>query len=907
MINKPLSWNEIKERSTLFINRWIDNEKSENAESQTFWNEFFHIFGIDRKSKVFFEHPIINRKQNTGHIDGFWPGVLLIEHKSIGKSLESAYDQSKDYVYELKEEEVPKYILVSDFKRFRLYDILNNQQHEFNLEELKKHVELFYFISGHNRAYFEVQDPVNIKAAELMGELHDSIELSGYIGHNLELYLVRLLFCLFSDDADIFDKNLFQNFLKNKTSEDGSDLGPLIEQVFQILNTPKENRLLNLDLDLAKLPYVNGGLFNEKIPIASFDSKMRLALLKCGELDWSKISPAIFGSMFQSVMNPKERRNLGAHYTSETNILKLIKPLFLDNLYDDFNKILKSNNIKGELRDFHKKLGSLKFLDPACGCGNFLIITYRELRILELKVLKSLYGNQQAIGIDQIMHVDVDQFYGIEIDEFPARIAEVAMWLIDHQMNIKVGEFFGKHYLKLPLKKSATIVHGNALRIEWTDIVPKSELSYILGNPPFLGSRTMNKEQKNDLKKIFNNQKGWGNLDYVSGWYKKSLNFIENTEISCSFVSTNSITQGLQVAILWQSLLSEGLIINFAHNTFKWSNQAKGKAAVNCVIIGFSKFHFEKKYLFQYNDPSKEPSIQNVKTINPYLTQGNFEFVLSKTKPICEVPPMIFGNMPADDGKFLFTDDEKIQFIKNEPLSKKFFKPLISAREFLHNKKRWCLWLNNVSPNEIAQCKTIVSLIKDVRLIRENSSRPHLAETPSLFAQITQPENVDFLLIPRHSSENRNYIPIGFFNKTNIAHDSCLIIPNAEIYHFGVLMSKMHMTWVKYTCGRLENRYRYSKDIVYNNYPWPYEPTRKNKIIVEEKVQNILDLRAEFFDTSLAILYHEDTMPPKLLKAHKELDKAVDKCYRSQPFKNDSKRIEFLFNLHVEYIDKLNY
>ena len=906
MINKPLSWNEIKERSALFVNRWIDNEKSENAESQTFWNEFFYIFGIDRKSKVFFEHPIINRKQNTGHIDGFWPGVLLIEHKSIGKNLESAYAQSIDYVLELKEEEVPKYILVSDFKRFKLYDILNKHQHEFNLEELKKHVELFYFISGHNRAYFEVQDPVNIKAAELMGELHDSIELSGYIGHNLELYLVRLLFCLFSDDADIFDKNLFQNFLKNKTSKDGSDLGPLIEQVFQILNTPKENRLLNLDHDLAKFPYVNGGLFNEKIPIASFDSKMRLTLLKCGRLDWSKISPAIFGSMFQSVMNPKERRNLGAHYTSETNILKLIKPLFLDDLYIEFNKILNSSNPKGGLRDFHKKLSSLKFLDPACGCGNFLIITYRELRILELKVLKSLYGNQQAIGIDQIMHVDVDQFYGIEIDEFPARIAEVAMWLIDHQMNIKVGEFFGKHYLKLPLKKSATIVHGNALRIEWTDIVPKSELSYILGNPPFIGSKLLDQTQRIDMINIFKDVKNCKILDYVSAWHYKAAQYIHKTNIKTAFVSTNSVTQGEQVSVLWDEMIKKlGIKIHFAHTTFKWSNQAKGKAAVYCVIIGYANVDTKKKKLFTYLDINGEPFESLVKNINPYLVNAEDLIIERRSQPICNVPKMAFGNMPLDGGNLIIEDDEKLEFLLKEPKAKPYVLPLISAKEYLNNKKRWCLWLENITPNELRKMPKILERVQAVKQFRLASKAPSTqkhAITPTLFRDRNRPNT--FIVVPRVSSEKRKYIPMGFFDHNSIVSDTMLSIPNGNLFNFGILMSEMHMSWVKYTCGRLKSDYRYSKDIVYNNYPWPKELSEKNKKNVEAKAQKILDVRKEFSESSLADLYDPDAMPPKLTKAHRELDKAVDKCYRSQLFKNDSKRIEFLFNLHIDYIDK---
>ena len=893
IINK----NEIRNRANYFSKRW-EKEEKEKSEKDTFWNEFFTVFGLDRKNYAIFEQSIKKLNNNKGFIDLFWPGKLIVEHKSKGQNLEKAFQQASEYFFGLKEDEKPKYILVSDFDKFKLYDLEKNEEYSFLLKELSNKIELFNFISGHEKKEIKEEDPVNVKAAYLMGKLHDQLEENGYQGHELEILLVRLLFCLFADDTEIFNKNDFHNLIESKTNIDGSDLGIWITQLFDVLNTPEGNRQTNLDEDLKEFPYINGGLFAENLRPPSFNSKMRKNLLECSGLDWKHISPAIFGSMLQSAMDPEERRSLGAHYTSEKNILKLIKPLFLDELHAEFGKV-KGNSKK--LKEFHHKISNLKFLDPACGCGNFLVITYRELRLLELKILRKIYKNQIATSIEGIVILNVDQFYGIEIDEFAARIAEVAMWLIDHQMNMLIGKEFGQTFARLPLKKAAKVLNGNALKIDWEEVVPKIELNYIIGNPPFLGSRTMNKEQKDELRNVFNNQKGVGELDYVTAWYKIALNYIKDTNINCAFVSTNSITQGLQVAVLWERLLLDGLIINFAYNTFRWSNKAKGKAAVYCVIIGFSNYDIKNKYLFQHNNINGEPIIKQVKNISPYLTEGKVNFIYSRTNPICDSPKMVFGNMPADGGKFLFSDEEKREFEKTEPLSKTYFKPLISAREFLHNKKRWCLWLKNASPNQLAKCKSIVSLINDVKQIRENSSRPHLAEIPSLFAQITQAENVNFLLIPCHTSENRNYIPIGFFNKNNIAHNSCLIIPGAEIFHFGILMSKMHMTWVKYTCGRLESRFRYSKDIVYNNYPWPKEVSEENTNNIEEKAQKILDVRAEFTDSSLADLYNPLTMPPKLTKAHNELDKAVDKCYRSQAFKNDASRIEYLFGLYKEY------
>lgn len=897
-----LSWNEIKDRALAFSKEWSDTF-NEEADAKQFLVAFFNVFGISSKRVSTFEHKVKKLDERDGYIDLLWKGNILIEMKSRGKNLDKAYQQAIEYTHGLKEYELPKYILVCDFENFRLYDLEEDKHIEFTLNNLVDNVHNFGYILGYQKKIYKEQDPANIKAAELMGNLHDRLKEIGYIGHPLEVYLVRILFCLFAEDTTIFNKQQFQEYIEQRTAEDGSDLAAKLQELFQVLNTARENRFKNLDEQLAEFPYINGKLFEEILPTASFDSNMRQALLNCCSINWSKISPAIFGSMFQSVMNPKERRNLGAHYTSETNILKVIKPLFLDDLWKEFNNI-KDN--KNKLLEFHKKLSTLKFLDPACGCGNFLVITYRELRLLELEILRTLHKTGQlAFDIGTIMWLNVDQFYGIEYEEFPARIAEVAMWLVDHQMNMQVSNEFGQYYVRLPLKKSAKILHSDALEADWEALIPKNQLSYILGNPPFIGSRIMNKTQKESLIKVFDYAKNVGDLDYVTGWYIKAAQYIQDTQIKVGFVSTNSIVQGVQTSILWGYLLNQyNIKIHFAHRTFKWSNEAKGKAAVYCVIIGFASYDTPNKRIFEYEDIKGEAHEIKAKNINPYLVDAKDIFVDRRQNVICNVPEMNFGNMPADGGEFLFTDEEKNEFVAKEPKAEKFFKPLISAYEFLNGHNRWCLWLQDINPTELKSLPLVLERVQKVKAIREKSSRPQLANIPHLFAQITQPEGLDFILIPRVSSENRKYIPIGFFNSKNISADSCLIVPKGTIYHFGILTSKMHMAWVKSVCGRLENRFRYSKDIVYNNYPWPENPSDKQIKAIEIAAQKVLDARQQFPNSSLADLYDPLTMPSALVKAHNALDKAVDLAYRPQAFTSDSNRMEFLFNLYEKYIER---
>lgn len=941
-----LSWNEIKERAVTFSKEY-ENDFNEDAEAKSFMDAFFNVFGVTRRRVASFETNIKKEDGKQGFIDLLWKGNILIEFKSKGKDLDKAHQQAIDYFPGLKDNELPKYILVSDFARFRLYDLEENKTTEFKLSELVKNVTLFGFIAGYQKRIYKEQDPVNIKAAELMGNLHDRLKEIGYNGHPLEVYLVRLLFCLFAEDTTIFNPQQFQDYIEQRTNIDGSDLASKLQELFQVLNTSPDKRFKNLDEQLAEFPYVNGKLFDEPLPIASFDAKMRQALLECCFLDWSKISPAIFGSMFQSVMNPTERRNLGAHYTSETNILKLIKPLFLDDLWKEFETIKDSKN---KLPEFHKRLSTLRFLDPACGCGNFLVISYRELRLLELEILRQQYKNQTATSIESIIWLDVDMMNGIEFEEFPARIAEVAMWLIDHQMNMQISNEFGQYFVRLPLKKAANIVHGNALQIEWQSLlnplnsidvyakhaniylaeeskieyktlnvqtetfeihkgkkpeqIDEIKFDYILGNPPFYGYSFQSKEQRADMQKIFQGIEGTGILDYVTAWYKKAAEYIQGTSIKVGFVSTNSITQGEQVSVLWNILLNTyNIKIQFAHRTFIWNNEAKGKAAVHCVIIGFSQTEPKEKTLFEYDNNSDIPHEIKVKNINPYLIEGRNIFVGRRTKPICKVPEMMKGSSPTDGGFLLLDNDQKKELLIIRPEVKIFIKKYVGSFEFINNIQRWCLWLKDADASVLKSSPEILERIKSVkefRLKSEKVSTRKWAEFPTLFIEERQPTK-EYIIVPRVSSENRKYIPIGYLNKDVIVSDSAISLPDATLFHFGVLTSIMHMAWIKYTCGRLKSDYRYSNTIVYNNYPWPENPTEKQIKAIEEKAQNILNVRNEFPKSSLANLYDADDLYPKLIKAHNELDKVVDSAYRPQPFTTEAKRMEFLFELYEKY------
>ena len=967
----PLSWNEIRNRAHEFSKRW-ENETSEDAEAKPFWTEFFNVFGIDRKRVASFEEPVKKLGDKQGYIDLFWKGMLLVEHKSCGKDLDKAYTQALDYFPGIKERDLPKYVLVSDFARFRLYDLEEGTQQEFKLSDLHKRIKHFAFIAGYRTQTIAPQNPVNIKAAERMGKLHDALKTAGYEGHPLEVLLVRLLFCLFAEDTGIFQPaTAFRSWIEERTAADGSDLGPQLAQLFQVLNTPENKRAKMLDEQSAAFPYINGKLFEEMLPIASFDLALREALLDCCALDWSGISPAIFGALFQSIMDAKARRNIGAHYTSEENILKLIKPLFLDALWEEFGRV---KNNKSKLFEFHKKLRTLTFFDPACGCGNFLVIAYRELRALELELLRIVHEGtgSRFLDIHQEISVDVDQFYGIEIEEFPAQIAQVAMWLMDHQMNVRVSEEFGMYFARIPLKTSPHIVNGNALTLDWNDVLPAERASYVLGNPPFIGKTYQSAEQKADMERVVGMIKGAGLLDFVAAWYVKAARYMTEIPpsppfskwgtnsaspfekgglrgICAAFVSTNSITQGEQTSVLWGWLLKQGIHIHFAHRTFQWSNEARGMAAVHCVIIGFGAFDVEKKTIYEYDDIRGEPHAVTAKNINPYLVDAPNILLESRTHPISAVPEMVNGSKATDGGNLLLSDNDKNELISAEPQAEKWIRPLLGAEEFINGTNRWCLWLVDISPNELRALPLVtkrVERVKEMRLSSKDAQTLQDAATPTLFQKIRQPKT-SYLGIPRTSSETRSYLPVGFLSENIIASDNLQTIPYATLYHFGILTSAMHMAWARYTCGRLKSDYRYSASIVYNNFPWPDLPSPagggragdeglstaadssddphpkslmeplairlspqagkslvisrlRARDLVEAAAQAVLDARAQFPQSSLADLYDPLTMPPALMKAHQKLDKAVDACYRKAAFASDAQRVEFLFERYQQ-------
>lgn len=903
-----LSWNEIRQRAIAFSNDWKDATR-ERSESQTFWNEFFHVFGRTRRAVAAYENPVKNLKGAYSFIDLIWPGVMIAEHKSRGKSLDAADSQAFEYVRALidegREDEAPRYIVVSDFERIALTDTEADRRIEFRVADLHKHLREFAFIAGYKQAVTDPEDDVNIEAAEKLARLKDALEDGGYPASDLERFMVRILFCLFAEDTGLLgEPDAFRLYIENSTRADGSDLGLHLAQWFEVLDQPAEKRSRHLDEQLAGLQYVNGDLFKDRLPFASFNSAMRARLLECCQFDWSKISPAVFGSLFQAIMTPKERRQIGAHYTSERDILKLLRSLFLDDLRERFEKARSSKNKKA-LQALHESLGKIKILDPACGCGNFLVIAYRELRLLELDILKALHpriegtlgAEQRVFDVRQEMYIDVDQMHGVEIEEWPAAIAKVAMWLVDHQMNVELSLTFGEPVARLPLTHSAKIVCANALRIDWNDVLPADECSYVLGNPPFIGKKEQDKSQKADMAIVWRGIKGAGVLDYVTAWYKKAAEYIGGRPIRAAFVSTNSITQGEQVGLLWDTLHREnGLSIDFAYRTFPWESEARGKAHVHVVIIGFSRGS-ASKHIHEYVGRDLPPLAKSVSTISPYLTEGEMLAVKNRTMPINAPATMHYGSFALDDGRYTITEDERAAIIADSPNAAAYIKPFVGAQELLHAEHRFCIWLQDLAPGQLRAMPAIECRVKHVkswRASRERARTVELSQTPHLFAEVRQP-TADYLAVPTVSSEHRYYIPIAFLSESVIASNQIYVVPNATLYHFGILHSTMHMAWVKQVCGRLESRYRYSARLVYNNFPWPESVDAKQRAAVEEAAQGVLDARAKFPDATLADLYDPLAMPKPLRDAHAKLDRAVDRCYRAQPFPDERRRFEFLF------------
>ena len=913
-----LAWNEIRSRAAEFSREWAD-ATYEKGEAQSFYNDFFEIFDVKRRSVARYEEHVKKLNNKSGFIDLFWPRVLLVEQKSAGHNLADAYGQAGDYFDALPERERPRYILVSDFQKFELHDLDTREQTDFTLKDLPSHVENFRFILGVERKTFRDQDPANIKAAELVGRLHDALDEAGYRGHDLERFLVRIVFCLFADDTGVFEpRDIFLDFIETRTRKDGSDLGPLLTQLFQVLDTPDDKRSTMLDEDLAHFPYINGDLFRGRLDIPSFNKTMRTRLLDACHFDWSNISPAIFGALFQSVMEPEERRAQGAHYTTEKNILKVIEPLFLDDLRAEFEKIksLRSNRIK-RLQEFQKKLGSLTFFDPACGCGNFLIITYREIRLLEIEVIRELrtrkirttetkLGRQREFYMEILSLVNVDQFYGIELGEFPVRIAETALWMMDHIMNNRLSLEFGEIYARIPLKTSPNIRHGDALEIDWASILSLEHCNYVFGNPPFVGSKFQTIDQRTQVRGIANLGRSGSNLDYVTAWFIKAGEYVQNTSARIGFVATNSITQGNQVAQLWPLLFDRlKLEISFAHRTFAWGSDARGKAHVHVVIIGLDRREAARseKYLFSYANINGEPEETRHNALSPYLFDATglsnpYLTVCEESRPINGMTPLRYGSQPIDGGHYIFTAEERVQFLAEEPDAELLLRPFVGAREYLQGGDRWILVLHDTEPNILAGLPRVRECITAVRESRLESKREvtrKLAQFPSEFAFTTIPTS-PFLVIPEVSSERREYVPIGWLEPPVIPSNLVRVLENATLTDFALLTSAMHMAWLRHVGGRLKSDYRYSIGLVYNTFPTPPQDTDMSKL--EPLAQAVLDARVAHSDTILANLYDPDLMPARLRKAHQALDRAVDRLYRPSGFTSERERVEHLFMLY---------
>ncbi len=906
-----LSWNEIRTRASQFSKEWA-GETREMGEYQTFWDDFFGIFGIRRRSVALYQKKVEILGKGRGFIDLFWPGTLLVEHKTTGEDLEAAFSQASDYFSALKEEQRPRYIVVTDYQRIRLYDfegVGGLTTEEFNLSELVEHIRSFAFIGGYEPKKYKEQDPVNQKAIKAVSSLFFKLKRSNYPVEHLDKLIMRLVFCFFADDTGIFDKDAFAAYIETATKEDGSDIGAHLGMVFDILSTPEDKRQTTIDEGLQSLRYVNGGLFKEAIPAVFGDREVRELILACTEYNWAKVSPVIFGSMFQSVLTADERHDLGAHYTSEKNILKVINGLFLDEL----NQLLEAaGSSRPKLTALWDRVAGITLLDPACGCGNFLVVAYRELRRIETEILHRLHDKKLAAGqyslpfdVTTASRMSVARMYGIELQPFAAEVAQLSLWVVDHLANMELGGKFGQPFAKLPLLEAPHIAKGqDALEIDWNEVVPREQLTYILGNPPFIGARVMEDKQRDQIERLFDGVRGAGNLDYVCGWYAKATEYIQGTDIHCAFVSTNSITQGEQVGVLWKNLIQQrGISIHYAHRTFKWSNEAPGRAAVYCVIVGFGLHPVDRPRLYEYDDVRNDPHEIAVNHINSYLVDAPDVFIESRSEPISDVPGIGIGNKPIDNGLYLFTEEQRDEFVAKEPASASYFRRWIGADEFLNGYERWCLWLGDCPPEQLRRMPEAMRRVEAVKLYRssrKSEQSRRLAEKPTRFHVENMPSG-NYLVIPEVSSENRKYIPIGFEEPMTLASNLLKVMPGATLYHFGILQSEMHMAWVRAVCGRLESRYRYSKDIVYNNFPWPSEVADGKRKAVEAAAEVVLTVRKAHSDATLADLYSPLSMPRDLHEAHHDLDRAVDACYGKRAFKSEAERFEFLLELYRNY------
>ena len=903
-----------------FAERW-QGKGYEKGESQKFWTTLLtEVFGIEHvDSFLLFEQQV--KLDHTSFIDGFIPSTkVMIEQKSLGKNLAEGikqsdgsvlnpFQQAKRYAAELPYSQRPRWIVTCNFAEFWVYDMEqpNGEPQKILLKDLEKEYYRLQFLVDEGNEHLKREMEVSVKAGNLVGIIYDKL-LEQYGAddpetlRSLNILCVRLVFCLYAEDAGLFNsRTAFHDYLNAYPSQ---KLRRALVDLFEVLDTPLAERDKYLEDDLGAFPYVNGGLFSDKtIEIPQFTDELKQLILEdaSADFDWSEISPTIFGAVFESTLNPETRRSGGMHYTSIENIHKVIDPLFLDELKDEFGKIQEMKQAaprKQALAAFQDKLASLTFFDPACGSGNFLTETFLSLRRLENKVIQAMFGGENVLTFDILIKVNISQFYGIEINDFACTVAKTALWIAESQTLKETSAIAGRAIDFLPLKTNAYIHEGNALRIDWSEVIAPEKLNYIMGNPPFVGARLMASSQKDDLLEIFGKKwKNIGNMDYVCGWYLKSAQLIKaNPAIKAALVSTNSITQGEQVAALWQPLFMQyGIHFDFAYRTFRWDSEADIKAHVHCVIIGFSAaMNTGYKTIFLSNSQTIPAS-----NINGYLIDAPDIWIDSRSKPLCDVPEIGIGNKPIDGGFYLFKEEEKEEFITKEPKSAAYFRPWYGAEEFINNKKRFCLWLGECSPAELRtmpHCYERVMNVREYRLQSPSEGTRKIADKPTRFHVENMPDD-NYLLIPRVSSERRRYVPMGYMSPNSLSSDAVQIIPNATLYHFGVLTSNVHMAWMRVVCGRLKSDYRYSKDIVYNNFPW-CQPTEEQKARIEATAQAILDARAKYPDCSLADLYDEVTMPPELRRAHQENDRAVMAAYGFSTKMTESECVAELFKMY---------
>lgn len=906
-----LDWNEVRARAATFSERWRD-AKRESADKHSFWNEFFACLGVDAKTAVTYEQRVANLPANRqGFIDVFIPGKLIIEHKSAGLDLRRANDQALDYFDWLPEAQRPRYILTCDFQRWHLHDLEEDRQWRFTLPELKKHITAFAFIPGVEVRQFKNQKPVNPKATELLTKLHRQLEEDGYSGHELQLLLVRLLFILFADDTGIWPKNQLLLDLQERTQPDGSDLGAFLTQLFETLNTPKDRRQASLPEHFKRYEYINGKLFEEPIRTAQFNNALRTILIDASLFDWGEVSPAIFGALFEGVIDKITRRRQGAHYTPEDAIFRLIGPLFLEALHDEFERIKarSDNGRSAALRDFQDRLAALRFLDPACGAGNFLVVTYRELRELERLVIEELYppqsgARQGVLDVKLLIKVSVEQFYGIEIDEFPSQIAQVALWMTDHIANVNLGDMFGRVFPDMPIVASPHIRNADALEIDWAEVLPTDRCSYVFGNPPFVGAKMQSAAQRAQVRRIARLGGSGGTLDYVTAWFLKAGDYVAGGDARIAFVATNSICQGEQVAQLWPKLFNERkLEIAFAHRTFVWP----GRAAVHCVIVGLAQRGDEpkEKRLFSYPEPKGKAVETKEEWLTAYLfatAQGERHLVIQEAgRPLNGRAPLITGSKPLDGGHLVLNATERAAILAVESSADILLRPYQGAHEYLNGYTRYVIALQDADPSYIRKFSEIRARLNAVRKWRHESKSKttlDLADSPSQW-HITVIPDAPFLVVPNTSSERREYVPIGWIEPPIIPNQKLRVLAHATLWDLAVLTSAMHMAWLRHIGGRLKSDYSYSSGLVYNTFPWPDASTQQ-RAKVETLAQAVLDARAlpKNATSTLADLYDPDYMPPELRKAHRDLDAAVDKLYRPKGFADDRARVEHLFRLY---------